>query len=438
MVPLVICVVYALWCRSVRSRIKIPRGTEITEIFGHNPIGDFVKMAVAHPPACIRVGRPLLTSILTPSPLPPDIPYPRWPTPRRFFEWYFTREIRDEIFTSTNASLSAKDMNPMTRREWTAYVGHVVWLMVHPAKSLRRAWEEWWGADAKSPHGTHLTLHRFEEIYASIAFHSDTLHTLLNARLSEVVPPGQHLTFDETRHPCQINSGPDRQYISHNPKKPDVHAIEAITACADSGLMCYVGDPFHHPPNTAIEETVFALRTFFSWQDRPHVVADRRFGSYLLATTLEQLGYPFTINCRVNTPASVFQNNLADNLPAFHARVGRVGEIVGIAYKSTHKFCLLSTAFSVSSISPVMGKENPLAAVDLYTTHNGKVDDFNHLLRTFRFGHRHQSARAHWFDCLLNICIINAYLLSRIVSPSPPAHVDFLRSISTDLLSNSW
>jgi len=322
--------------------------------------------------------------------------------------------------------------------EFARYIGHLLVIMLLGLPEVRTLWGSGPATINYPGMESGLSVHRFLWIYAHLDYDSHTLHHLLNTRLCEVIPLGGHVNFDETRERAHPRSPPNSEWVTPNPMKPDRYAIEAITACADSGLMCYVSDPFHSPSRTADETVLEGLDEYISKWGQPHVVADRRFGSYLLASSLQSRQYPFTINCRTNSPSSIFANDLFRNLRDWHYRVGTVQKIVAVGYKSEHTYGLLTTAFTAEPVSQGVRLTNASEVFSLYTTYNGLVDNFNQLLKSYHNRHRHMHPKRTWLDCIFNICLTDAYLLYQSCAPTPMTHADFLWSISKALLENGW
>jgi len=312
------------------------------------------------------------------------------------------------------------------------YVGHLIILMAQGLRSIDTLWDtegftvQYPGKEQGLPH------YRFMALYQKLAYDPITLSHLLNTSLSSTVTPRSSITVDETRRKRKTRGG---LFIVHNPKKPDKYALEGISIAASCGLLYYISNPFLHPKPTATREVLAALDGYLPTWARPHLVADRRFGSLLLARELQSRGIPFTLNCKRNTPSTIFKDQLCKEPQRSGPSFAKVDGMVAVTLKVEHTYCLLTSAFSIQPAPRHILLGERAGPFDLYRHNNRNIDRFNQLLQSYHNPHRHGFDLPSWLDQVIAICLTNAYLLSGIAGIGSAGHYEFLMSISEALLT---
>jgi len=322
--------------------------------------------------------------------------------------------------------------------ELAGYVGQFIVLMVARLPSVRTLWATN-GITVDYPGKSRgLSHHRFRWLYAHLTFDSKTLHDILNDTFSHHITPGTHMTVDESRKKAHPRSPPDATYVVPNPMKPDRYALEAITFCSHNGLLFYISDPFDTSNMTVTEKVVEVAQRLCSSPPVPHLVADRRFGSYKLASTLDSMGVRFTMNCKRNAPSFLFANHLLVGIAHGETRVAAGENMVAIASQTDSRHCLLSNAFTAHPSETPIPQTERRGVWDLYRGNNRRVDIFNQLLKAYQNPHKHMTARGCWLDMVMSICLTQGYLLHKETSMERLSHKQFLLAVSSSLLDQGW
>ena len=272
---------------------------------------------------------------------------------------------------------------------------------------------------------------------------ADKVQTLMDALLSNFQAcycPSESLAVDETMVGFRGCFGP-KQYM---PGKPTKYGFKAFTLNREHGYMLntllYTGaETLHHPDpaySTLPQPARVVMHLMRSCLNRGHhVYTDRYYSSVPLAQALEDAGTKFTGTCvksRVGLPDPV-------RSPSFRLRGGeveafRAGSLLCVAWQGVTKkkpVVMLSSSSSHEMVS-VRSRHNSQrkpVSVDRYNNCMNGVDRADQYMVYYLFVRRSVKWWRKVFFWMMEVAVVNSYILYKCHTIQPCTHCDYRLSI---------
>ena len=276
----------------------------------------------------------------------------------------------------------------------------------------------------------------------------DKVKTLCDALISNFQQnylPGENLAVDETMVGFRGRFGP-KQYM---PNKPTKYGIKAFTlASSDHGyllnLLLYVGaetlanaDQAYSALPQPARVVMHVMEPYFS--KGHHVYTDRYYSSIPLAQALLQQDTKFTgtmIKNRVGLPDVI--RNPSFKLQNDETRAFRDGSLLTVAWRAATKkkpLVMLSSSCPhemVTVRSRRTTQQKPLV-VDRYNHSMNGVDRADQYTVYYSFVRRSVKWWRKVFFWVMEVAIVNSYILHKFTSQRPQTHLEYRRSLVRSL-----
>ena len=276
----------------------------------------------------------------------------------------------------------------------------------------------------------------------------DKVKTLCEALISNFQRnylPGENLAVDETMVGFRGQFGP-KQYM---PNKPTKFGIKAFTlASSDHGyllnLLLYVGaetlanaDPAYAALPQPARVVMHLMEPYFS--KGHHVYTDCYYSSILLAQALRQQHTKFTgtmIKNRVGLPDII--RSLSFKFQNDETRAFRDGSLLTVTWRAATKkkpLVMLTSSCPhemVTVRSRCTTQQKPLV-VDRYNHSMNGVDRADQYTVYYSFVRRSVKWWRKVFFWVMEVAIVNSYILHKCTAQRPLTHLEYRRSLVRSL-----
>ena len=261
-------------------------------------------------------------------------------------------------------------------------------------------------------------------------------------KFGSVYHPHQQLSIDEGMVPWRGNL----RFKTYNPDKPKKYGMKAYMLCdATNGYICkfqlYTGKTNNKPSEAGIifDLVMDLLKEYYG--KGHHVFMDNYYTSPRLFVNLAAVGISATGTCRVNRkglPAKLKETKLAKGkICVMHNK-----SLLACKYSDRKIVYLLSTA-ETAVITPT-GKKNRATGellkkpsiVIQYDKYMGGVDRADQMLNYTPFPGKTMKWWKRLFFHLVNMAVMNAYLLYKSLTDNPVTARRFRRDLVKELVSS--
>ncbi|CAK9804154.1 PiggyBac transposable element-derived protein 4 [Anthophora plagiata] len=401
--------------------------------------------------------------------------------PLDFLKLFFTEELADQVVSDTNryASRKLEEMvlssrsiwhtwRNITKEEFWAFIAVIVNMGTMTAANMK----EYWSADATSYipfYPNTFSRERFTQIFWML--HAEIFSAqqsqprtrlqlitgyleYINSKLLNYFTPGKEICVDESvvKYKGRVS------FITYNPKKPTKWGIRIYTL-ADSGtgyicgILPYYGSLTTQslirpdlPVSTRIPLHLYTtLLNKVPGAQGHHMFTDRYYTSYILANELRKLKCHLTgtiLPNRKGLPDAI-KNKM--HLPKGKSMVAyRKDDNLVLAWKDKRIVTVFTNFYNAAmnnvkrtlrhNVETVIRKPD---AVINYTKFMGGVDVADHYASTYCFMRKSLKWWRKLFFWGLEICIINSYILYKLVkkqrNEKPLNHLQFRKILVKQL-----
>lgn len=357
---------------------------------------------------------------------------PRSITPGEMFERIWSEDLNRSIVEAMNEDLEEQGKQRITVEMMRKYIAHYLYMCVVVCRNIV---EHWRGGN--KPEGA-IAKHRWFHIHANREFPLLPLFARVTERTRYYLNIGSEVTTDE----LQTNYSGQSPVRNFNPSKPHAwgHLIYMTGVVVGGRTIIVAAKPrvpnYHrgHPQtHHVIEDLDLDLP-----QDQPiHYVCDSFYNTkgtreYLAA----QPSRFYTMAGKTEWLPHVWRR-LAHNLPhdEWAQLVSPGRHEIYTVYHSLKKVNTMSNAFDVAPLPPVVPALPPLYQV--YRARFNLIDLFNRVYFSIQFPHKQLGWKTNFFDVVLKIAVINAWVLYNNSSGEPPLTIrDFIRDVAAYLFED--